>query len=117
MVLPAQGEFSYVAAAAEGLEGIFQIFNSFFWSVHGHFCVNQVLRWIVGKTTLAGLLVDDEHPVIRVGDIDPETVRAHGQTNGRVAYVEIGIGFQNGGRIGSGAPYGIGFVVADEAIF
>ena len=78
VVFPAQGEFGYVAAAAEALEGIFQVLDRRRRDVHVHLGPDQILRRVVVRSPLAGLLVDDQNPVVGIGDVDIETVRALG---------------------------------------
>ena len=87
MVFPAQGEFGYVAAAAEALEGVFQVLDRRRRDVHIHLGPNQILRRVVFRSPLAGLLVDDQNPVVGIGDVDIETVRALGQPNGGFAHI------------------------------
>src|SRR5262249_26466307 len=65
-------------------------------------------------TFLAGFLTDDEHPGVRVFDVDVKRVVPLG--NGKSADVEIGIGVQRGGGVRARAPYGIGAVVRDDAL-
>jgi hypothetical protein len=70
-----------------------------------HLGFAEVLRAVVGQAPLAGLLVDDEHPVVRVGDIDEEGVFALG--DGEVTDLEVGVGFERGGAIRACAPDGV----------
>ena len=69
---------------------------------------------VVGEAPLAEFLVDDEGPLVGVGDVDEEGVVALGDV--QVADHEVAVSVQRGGGVGSGAPYGIVRVMADEAI-
>ena len=79
-----------------------------------HLGFAEVLGAVVSEAPFAGLLVDNEHPIVRVGDVDEEGVVALG--DGDVSDHEIGIGVQGSGGVGSGAPYGVVRIVADKAI-
>jgi hypothetical protein len=109
-----QASVSFPMVPPSAGEGVFQVLDGLGGLGHGHLHAAQVLGLVVDRAPLAGLGVDDEHPAVGVGDVDVEGVVALG--NGQGADFEVGIGVQLGGGVGSGAPDGIGGIVADLAV-
>ena len=111
-VFPGQRERSLAVALI--FERVFQVFNQRGRLFHLQRNAAQLLRFVVSGSPLAGLLVDEQHPVGRIGEINEECVIAFG--NGQIAERQVGLGVQLGGGIGSGAPDGIGGIHADAPI-
>ena len=104
VILPFQAQLA--GCAAQGREGVLQILDRRQRLAHGHLHAAQVLRLVVHRAPLAGLLVHDQLPVVGVGDIDEEGVVALGHLQS--ADGQVGVGVQFGGAIGAGAPHRIG---------
>src|ERR1035441_4475018 len=112
VVLPFQRELA--GGAAKVGECVFQILNQGQGLAHLHLHPAQILGGVVRQAPLAGLLVDNQNPVVGVGDVDKEGVVTLG--NGQAVNGEVGFGMQLGGGIGACAPDRVLGIVADEAV-
>jgi len=102
VVLPFQRDLA--GCATEIRDGVLQVLDQRGRLGHGHLHTAQVLRLVIRQARLAGLLVDDQHPVVGVRDVSKEGVVALG--NIQAANGQVGISVQLGGGIGAGAPTG-----------
>ena len=103
MIFPFEGDGAFCAAVTG--DGVLQVFDHRRRLAHVHFDFADVLGSVIGEAPFAGFLIDDECPLIGIGDVDEEGVVAFGDL--KVANAEIGIGVEGGGSVGSAAPDGI----------
>src|ERR1700683_4718727 len=80
---------------------------------HRHFYPPQIRRVVVRQTPFAGLLADDERPLVWIRYIREQRIVA--RRNVQTPDVEIGIRMQGGGGVGARAPDRIVRVVRNES--
>ena len=89
------------AAAFGVLEGDGHVFLGGGQGLAGHGCAAEIVAFRVRDAPLAGLLADDEEPLVFAGQGE-ESVGAGGDVEG--ADLEVGCGDESSGGVGSGAP-------------
>ena len=109
------GQRQRALAAAVILKRVLQVLHHRRRLAHVHLYFAEVLRSIVGQAPLARLLADNEGPLVRIADVDEQSVVTFG--NGKVADHNVTVSVESGGRVRAGTPHRIVRVMADQAVF